>query len=248
VASYTPAELSEILAKHAEWLRGAAGGTRAYLTGADLAGANLTDANLTDADLTGAYLTGADLAGANLTDAYLAGAYLTGANLTDAYLADADLTGADLAGANLTDAYLAGADLAGANLRGANLAGANLRGADLAGANLAGAEWEATPEEIERLDAVREIVLAKPERLRMSTWHSDEWTPDHTPEEERTCGSAHCIAGWLQALSSDPAIRMMDAEAAGRKLAPVASGLFYADDDTVLGWFKERMYANGAAV
>ena len=173
MAAYTPAELSEILAKHAAWLRGAAGGTRA----------NLTDANLTRADLRGAYLTRA-----NLTGAYLRGAYLTDA------------------------------------------------------------EWEATPEEIERLDAVREIVLAKPERLRMDTWHSDEWTPDHTPEEERTCGSAHCIAGWLQALSPDPAIRVMEAEAAGRKLAPVAAGLFYADDDTVLGWFKERMYANGAAV
>ena len=101
----------------------------------------------------------------------------------------------------------------------------------------------ATPEEIERLDAIRAIVLANPGRLHMAIWHSARWRPEHTPEEEMTCGSAHCIAGWLQALSPDPAIRKMDAEEAGRLLAPTAASLFFADDDTVLQWFKDRGYA-----
>ena len=87
--------LAEVLAKHAQWLRGDPAGARANLTGADLTDANLTRANLADA-----YLAGANLAGANLAGADLAGADLTRANLTDA-----DLAGAYLAGANLTPSY-----------------------------------------------------------------------------------------------------------------------------------------------
>ena len=150
-----------------------------------------------------------------------------------------DLSGVDLRGANLR-----GSNLREADLSGADLSGANLRWADLRWANLSGAVFgAATSEEVARLDAVREIVLAKPERLYMNNWHSDEWTPEHTPEEEQTCGSAHCIAGWLQALSPDPAIRQMDPLDAGVKLAPTAAPLFYVDDAIVLQWFKDRGYA-----
>ena len=100
-----------------------------------------------------------------------------------------------------------------------------------------------TAEEIKRIDEVREIVLKQPERIQMSQWHSGNWTPDHTPQEEHGCGSAHCIAGWLQALSDDPDIRKMSAEQAGFKLAPASSFMFYTTDDKALEWLKDRAYA-----
>jgi hypothetical protein len=157
-------------------------------------------------------------------------------------------SGANLAGANLAGANLAGANLAGANLAGANLADANLARANLAGANLADANLaRATPEEIARLDEVREIALAKPERLNMAGWHSENWTPEHTPEEEHSCGSAHCIAGWLQALSPDPEIRKMDPQSAGVKLAPSAVAMFYQTDAVALQWLRDREYDPKAA-
>ena len=150
--------------------------------------------------------------------------------------------------ADLARAYLALANLAGADLAGAYLAGANLAGAYLARANLAGAKHDpASPEEIARLDAIREIVLPKPERLRMESWHSPNWTPEHTPEEEHACGSAHCLAGWLQALCPDPKIRELSAESAGRKLAPASSSfMFYTSDAVALQWLKDRAYAKVA--
>jgi pentapeptide repeat protein len=182
---------------------------------------------------------------ADLADADLAGADLADADLADAYLAGADLADANLAGADLADAYLARANLAGAYLAGANLAGANLARAYLADANLARAKNLPIPsaEEIARLDQVRDIVLAKPERLQMSNWHSGNWTPEHTPEEEHGCGSAHCIAGWLQALSPDKKVREMSAERAGYTLAPASSFMFYQSDPVALQWLKDRVYA-----
>jgi hypothetical protein len=166
-----------------------------------------------------------------------------GADLSYAYLRDADLSDADLNRANLNGANLSDANLNGANLRDANLSGANLNGANLRYA----ITGPATPEEVARLDAVREIVLAKPKRLDMTSWHSSNWTPEHTPEEEHSCGSAHCIAGWLQALSPDNEIRAMEPYDAGKKLAPASSYMFFASDDQALEWLKERRYAKEAA-
>jgi hypothetical protein len=102
---------------------------------------------------------------------------------------------------------------------------------------------KADADEIARLDAVREIVLNKPERLVMDCWHSDEWTADHTPEEEHSCGSAHCIAGWLQALSPDEDVRRMNPMLAGHQLAPASAYMFYSGDDEALHWLKDREYA-----
>ena len=151
--------------------------------------------------------------------------------------ADANLAGADLAGADLARANLAGADLAGANL-------ARAKAAELSEAQRAACNMNpASGEEIARLDAVREVVLKNPRRLRMDTWHSDEWDATHTPEEEHTCGSAHCIAGWLQALCPDPAIRELDPRAAGFKLAPVSSFMFFKSDAVALDWLEHRRYA-----
>ncbi len=137
----SPAELAEILKKHAAWLGAddqlADDPRRANLCGADLADANLTDADLDRADLYGANLLLAPLERANLFFAHLERAELSGANLTDANLTGANLTGADLDGANLTYANLTGTDLTGARLTGANLTGANLREARVSKANLA---------------------------------------------------------------------------------------------------------------
>ena len=141
-------------------------------------------------------------------------------------------------------ANLAGADLADADLAGADLADAYLARANLADAYLAGAKSNASPEEIARLDQVREIVLKKPERLYMNDWHSGNWTPDHTPEEEHECGSAHCIAGWLQALCPDEKLRKhASAEYVGRQLAPASAHMFYTSNTVALQWLKDRAYA-----
>jgi hypothetical protein len=178
------------------------------------------------------------------TQADLREADLREADLREANLRWADLSEADLRWANLRGADLSGADLSEADLRWADLREANLRGADLREADLSEAVWS-TPlsEQIERLDAVREIVLATPDRLDMDTWHSHEWTPDHTPEEEYSCGSAHCIAGWLQALTPDRSVRQIPAVDAGIQLAPIAAPMFYSPDDEALEWLKERKYA-----
>jgi hypothetical protein len=130
-----PKDLTNILTRHAQWLRCEEGGERANLTGARLAGAILTDAELSGARLAGADLTGAILTRAELRRADLSGARLAGAILTRAILTDADLTGAIL-----TRAELRRADLTGAGLRRAELSGAILTGADLTGAILAGAD------------------------------------------------------------------------------------------------------------
>ena len=85
----TITDLKEVLQKHADWLRGNAGGVCADLSGA----------NLRCADLSGAVLRGADLSGADLRGADLSGADLSGANLRGANLRGADLSGANLSGA-----------------------------------------------------------------------------------------------------------------------------------------------------
>ena len=72
-------DLPTILASHAIWARGEAGGERANLSDADLRYADLRNANLRGADLRYADMRGADLSGANLR----------GANLSDANLSDA---------------------------------------------------------------------------------------------------------------------------------------------------------------
>ena len=83
-----PEKLKEILAAHALWVRGAVGGSRADLSGADLRSANLSGTNLGSANLSGTNLRSADLSGANLS----------GTNLRSANLRSANLTGADLSG------------------------------------------------------------------------------------------------------------------------------------------------------
>ena len=204
---------------------------------ANLSGAYLSGANLSGAYLSGADLRGADLRGANLSDANLSGADLRGADLRDAYLSGADLRGAYLSGADLRDAYLSGADLSGADLSGADLSGAD--GKPLP---------RATPEQaIESLDKVRAIVLDNEERLNMGHWHgNDEWR-DRTCAEEAICGTTHCLAGWLQVCTQEPALKNIEAQLAGTLAAPVAAKMFFRDDEEALEWLRDRKYVAESA-
>ena len=180
-----------------------------------------------------AYLGGADLRGADLRGAYLGGADLRGAYLRDAYLRGADLRGA----------YLRGADL-----RGADLGGAYLRDAYLGGAYLGGAEPATPKEAIANLDKVREIILDNHKLLHMGHWHDNQEWCAHTCAEEAVCGTTHCLAGWLQVCSTDEKIRKLaDVQLAGILSAPIASHLFFESESKVMGWLKDRKYAEEAA-
>ncbi|MDM0041840.1 pentapeptide repeat-containing protein [Variovorax sp. J22R193] len=189
----------------------------------------------------------ATAARAYLSGAYLRGAYLRGADLSGADLSGADLSGADLRGADLRGADLRGADLSGADLSGADLRGADLRGADLSGAYLRGADGNqlprATPEQaIENLDKVRAIVLDDQSRLNMGHWHgNDEWR-NRSCAEEAVCGTTHCMAGWLQVCTTEPALKNLEPQLAGILAAPIASKMFFRDDATALKWLTDRAY------
>ncbi|MBA3773863.1 MAG: pentapeptide repeat-containing protein, partial [Ramlibacter sp.] len=229
----------------------------ADLRGAVLSGANLSGAVLSDADLRGAVLSGANLRGADLSDAGLRGAVLRDADLRGADLSGANLRDAVLRGANLRDAVLRGANLRDAVLRGAVLRGANLRDAvlrdaDLRDADLRGADGKplprATPEQaIESLDKVRAIILDDQERLNMDHWHDgDDWR-DRTCAEEAVCGTTHCLAGWLQVCSTEPALRTVEASLAGALAAPIAAKMFYRGQQEALTWLETRAYVKESA-
>jgi hypothetical protein len=156
------AELTDILKKHAAWVKdvsvnGWQGGELvdpklnhdprradlcdanledALLTAAELAGADLNHANLMSARMDGADLIHANLSGARQENAHLSGAHLNHANLSDANLQVIDLSGADLTSADLRGADLIGAHLESTDLSYAYLSGAHLGMADLKNANL----------------------------------------------------------------------------------------------------------------
>ena len=159
---------------------------------------------------------------------------------------------ANLADADLADAYLARANLARANLADADLAGANLARANLADADLADAIYDvlpATPEEsVVALDKVREIILDNERRLNMGLWHEDDKWAQRTCAEEATCGTAHCLAGWLQVCSTNEKIRKLpNVEMAGALAAPVARKMFFESNGRALRWLKDREYADSSA-
>jgi hypothetical protein len=177
--------------------------------------------------------------GAYLRGAYLTGAYLTGANLRDADLRDADLTGANLRGANLrgaylTGAYLTGAYLTGAYLTGAYLTGANLRDADLRDADLRGAVGLASPEEeAANIAAAVEAIAAEPQHWDQAVWHGGGFDPA-AAVAVGSCGTAHCLAGWLQTLLPiGDERRELDPETCGWVLAPRAASA---------GWFASKAH------
>ena len=172
----------------------------------------------------------------------LRGADLSGADLRDADLRDAVLRGAVLSGADLSDADLRDAVLRGAVLRDADLSGAVLSGADLSDAD--GNQLpRATPAQaIENLDKVRAIVMDNRDRLNMGHWHGDNGWKERTCAEETLCGTTHCMAGWLQVCSTEPALKEVDAYLAGVLAAPVAAKMFYRGDAEALAWLESRAY------
>ncbi len=137
--------------------------------------------------------------------------------------------------------------LSGAVLSGAVLSGADLRGAVLSGADLSGADGQplprATPEQaIENLDKVREIVLDNRDRLDMGHWHADDGWKERTCAEETLCGTTHCMAGWLQVCSTEPALKGVEAYVAGVCAAPIAAKMFYRGQQEALTWLETRAY------
>ena len=136
-----------------------------------------------------------------------------------------------------SDAVLSGADLSGAVLSDADLSGAVLSDAD--GQPLP----RATPEQaIENLDKVREIVLDNRDRLVMGHWHADDGWKERTCAEETLCGTTHCIAGWLQVCSTEPALKGVEAYVAGVCAAPIAAKMFYRGQQEALTWLETRAY------
>lgn len=127
-------------------------------------------------------------------------------------------------------------------LEKAVVSGADLRGADLRGAD--GNQLpRATPQQaIENLDKVREIVMDNRDRLYMGHWHgSDEWK-ERTCAEETLCGTTHCMAGWLQVCTTEPALKNIETALAGTLAAPVAAKMFYRSDEEAFKWLESRAY------
>ena len=152
-----------------------------------------------------------------------------------------------LRGADLSDADLSDADLRDAVLRGAVLRDTDLSGAVLSGADLSDADGNqlprATPAQaIENLDKVRAIVMDNRDRLNMGHWHGDNGWKERTCAEETLCGTTHCMAGWLQVCSTEPALKEVDAYLAGVLAAPVAAKMFYRGDAEALAWLESRAY------
>jgi hypothetical protein len=145
----------------------------------------------------------------------------------------ADLRGANLSGADLRWADLRWADLRGADLRGANLSGADLSGADLSGADLSEAVGVATPEEEEAtLTAAIAAIAREPALWNQGLWHDAGYDAEAAPDVG-ACGSAHCLAGWMQAqLPIGHELRKVDAQLAGTALAPRAASAGWFSSDT----------------
>lgn len=98
-----------------------------------------------------------------------------------------------------------------------------------------------TPEQIERLDRVRSRVLANPDYLDMGCYHGEEWSPDAEPGDD--CGTAHCIAGWLQVDEEDPELRkMLPAQYIDLNFSCIAH-VIYTSDEFALEWLRDRRYA-----
>jgi hypothetical protein len=126
------------------------------------------------------------------------------------------------------------ADLSRADLSGADLSRADLSGANLSGANLSRAVGVATQEEeAATLTAAIDAIAREPALWNQSLWHEDGYAPATAPEVG-ACGSAHCLAGWMQAqLPLGHELRKVDAQWAGTMLAPRAAAA---------GWFASEVH------
>jgi hypothetical protein len=64
----------------------------------------------------------------------------------------------------------------------------------------------------------------------MHNWHGIGWDPG----KPGTCGTTHCLAGWAQALCTEPILRRMDPPQVGAMLMPRHAHLFHATNETVM--------------
>ena len=162
-------------------------------------------------------------------------------------LSGSDLSGSDLSGSNLRGSDLSDSDLSGSNLRGSDLSDSDLSGSNLRDSNLSGSDGNPLPratskQAIENLDKVREIVLDNEARLNMNHWHgSNSWTT-RTCAEETLCGTTHCMAGWLQVCTTEPALKNISAQLAGILAAPIAAKMFYSSTEQAVAWLRDRKY------
>ena len=202
--------------------------------------------------------------GVNLAGAYLINCNLSNLSLKGAKLSSSILKGSDFSNSILTDSDMGESDLSGANFKNTDLSNVYLYSTILTNTNLQGAFFKdkrenrfefSTPEEaIAILDKIRTVVLNTEDRLDMSDWHSASSKVDNsrgyiynnwkgkTPEAEMECGTAHCLAGWLQVCSTNKLIRDQSAQFAGIISAPAASNMFFKTEDEVLQWLKSRAY------
>jgi uncharacterized protein YjbI with pentapeptide repeats len=101
----------QAVALHERFLRGAAGGQRAFLRYVDAPGTECPRHLLNDADFTGADLEGSSFAGSHFERAAMFCVNLEGCDLRATNLRRADLRGARLAGAMLSGAVMDEADM-----------------------------------------------------------------------------------------------------------------------------------------
>jgi uncharacterized protein YjbI with pentapeptide repeats len=112
--------------------------------------------------------------------------------------------------------------------------GAYLRGAYLTGAYLTGAVGLASPEEeAANIAAAVEAIAAEPQHWDQAVWHGGGFDPA-AAVAVGSCGTAHCLAGWLQTLLPiGDERRELDPETCGWVLAPRAASA---------GWFASRAH------
>lgn len=139
-----------------------------------------------------------------------------------AHLSRADLSRADLADADLTGAYLTGADLTGARIGDYVVPPIEARLAA----------------ESATLAACVAAIAAEPDRWDQTLWHDEGYDP--LTAQPGSCGSAHCLAGWSQALlPAGHALRSAPAQVCGAILLPAAHAA---------GWFAATVHPDLAAL
>mgnify|MGYP004259535753 CR=1 FL=1 len=93
------------------------------------------------------------------------------------------------------------------------------------------------------ISQVRWHIVEHGDRLDMNYWHgfSNCWHPGTKPEH--ACKTAHCLAGWAQALFDDHEIRGLHAQDAGIRLIPLAVDMFFESNGKMFEWLNNCEYA-----
>jgi len=89
---------------------------------------------------------------------------------------------------------------------------------------------ELTEKEVEYLKKLKPIISS--DKLVMSTWHENDNWKNQTVEEVMTCGTTHCVAGWIQIFEKDK-YNNMSAEECGNICAPNLKNLFFKSEKEV---------------